>query len=204
MKSILINSILYLFSLSTFSQIISVEEFKKIADSSGLQFEMPEGYTVTKVIKNRDLDYSFAMINSDSTMEVRYSIFPLKSQIKEYEEYKKSSTKSGDKVVNVMSDPNKLYWGLAMSTMYNLTNGKTRQTHDFPKEAVKKEFNADFGTSVMFKLDSEYGKGYEAANLINLHKENVADVIIVLLTNVKNSNDFYREMLIPFHSLTYK
>ena len=204
MKTFRFTLRLLLFSFSAFSQTVSVEEFKKITDSSGLKFEMPKEYKVTKIIKNRDLDYSFAMINADSTMEVRYSIFTLKSRLKEYNDYQSSTNKTSDGMTNVMSDPNKLYWALTLSTMSNLTNGNPRQGIDYNKDAVKEEFNADFGTTVMFKLDCEYGKGYAAANLITLHKDNVADVLIVILTNIKNSDKYYSEMLIPFHSLTYK
>ena len=203
MKNVIITIILFFFSFSVYSQTVTLEEFQKIADLSGLKFEMPKGYKVTKIIKNPDLDYSFAIINADSTMEVRYSIFPLKTKIKEYNDYKNSSNKANDGMITAMSDPNKLYWGLSISTMSNLTNGKPTEGNDFPKEAVKEEFNADFGTSAMFKLDCEYGKGYGAANLITLHKEDVADVLIVILTNIKNGDKYYSEMLIPFHALRY-
>ncbi len=56
---------------------LSLEEFNSFCDDSGLQFTMPEGYKIQEVKDNPDLGYSFAVINADATMEIRYTIWPL-------------------------------------------------------------------------------------------------------------------------------
>ena len=145
MKKTYLFFIFNLFHLTIFSQNITVEEFQKQIAESGLQFEMPVGYTIKEVKKNRDLQYSFAIINTEGTMEVRYSVFPMKETLIEYEKSKNDPNV-------IMINPNKLYIGIMQSNGLNMTNGKMVDIGDFPPSAVKKEFNADYGGNAFFEF----------------------------------------------------
>lgn len=92
---------------------------------------MPEGYKTIAVKENRDLSYSFAIINSNSTMEIRYSIWSLKASIKSYEESLKDSN-------SIMVHPNKHYKGRIQANVLNMTGGQMYDIGSFPPQAVKR------------------------------------------------------------------
>lgn len=181
-------------TINSYSQALSLEEFQKQARISGLWFEMPIGYKIKEVKENRDLQYSFAIINIEETMEVRYSLFPMKEMLKEYEESKNNPN-------IVMVNPNNIYTSLMVANGMNMTNGKFLDIIDFPKVAVQKEFNADYGGNTFFEFNCEFGKGYKYGQFVCLHKENTADVIITFMSN--DGKTHHDLMMIPFHALTF-
>lgn len=195
MKKILAITFITFFAINTYCQTLTLEEFQKQAAESGLQFKMPPGYKIKEVKKNRDLQYSFAIINSEGTMEVRYSLFPMKQMLEEYEKSKKDPNV-------VMINPNNVYVGLMTANGMNMTNGTMLNIGDFPPQAVKKEFNADYGGNSFFEFNCEFGKGYKYGQFVCLHKENVANVIITFMSNDRYTHSDLMD--IPFHSLTFK
>ncbi|MFC7773040.1 hypothetical protein [Flavobacterium sp. GCM10027622] len=195
MRKRLLIAFFALVSISSFSQTLTLEEFQKQAGLSGLQFEMPIGYKIKEVKQNRDLRYSFAIINSDATMEVRYSLFPIKEMLIAYEKSKSNTNE-------IMINPNNLHVGIMNSNGLNMTGGKMVEIGDFPTQAVKKEFNADYGGSGFFEFNCEFGKGYKYGQFVCLHKENIADVIITFMSNDRNTHSDLMD--IPFHALKFK
>ncbi len=196
MKQIFSTLILILiFGISHGQDSSAIKAFENLCDSSGLQFTMPEGYNVIEVKKNRDLVYSFAAINADSTMEIRYTIWSLKPQL---EKYKKSLKDSN----SIMVPPNNLYKGIVQANMLNMTGGKTYDIGSFSSKAVKKEFNADAGGSCFFKFHCHFGKGYKYGQFVYLHKDDVADVIVTFMSNNKDTHADL--MKVGFHSLKFK
>jgi hypothetical protein len=177
-------------------KIVSLAEFKTMIDSIGLSFIMPEGYKETVVKESRDLNYDFAIKNTTEDFEVRYSIWSLKPTIEEYKKCKLDSTHC------TMVNPNIIYSGRAMANVANMTAGESMDVTTFPPSAVKKEFNGDNGGSAFFEFKCEFGKGYKYGQMIVLHKDNVADVIITYLSNNKETHSGL--MMVPFHSLTFK
>jgi len=195
MKRILIITFLTFFAINSYCQTLTLEEFQKQADLSGLQFEMPTGYKITEVKENRDLQYSFAIINSEGTMEVRYSLFPMKKMLDAYEKSKKNPNE-------IMINPNNIYVGLMTANGMNMTSGIMPRIGDFPTQAVKEEFNADYGGNSFFEFNCEFGKGYKYGQFVCLHKENVADVVITFMSNDRNTHSDLMD--IPFHALKFK
>jgi len=177
------------------NRIVSVDEFKSSMDSIGLVYELPTGFKSALVRGNGDLYYQFAIINEDSTMEVRYTIFPIKQNLLEYEKLLKD-------LGTVMIHPNKMYTGIIQANMLNMTGWKDYQIGAFPKDAVNEEFNADVGGSCFFQFDCEFGKGYKYGHFVYLHKNNIADVIITYMDNDKAKHN--ELMNGPFHSLKFK
>lgn len=177
------------------NSVVSVKEFTDQIDSIGLKFTMPNNYIEVAVIQNEDLFYSFAMKNKNADFEVRYSIWSIKPNLVEYE---KCKTTPGCTMVH----PNNIYKGIAEANILNMTAGKGANMGGFPKNAVKSEFNADIGGSSFFEFDCKFGKGYKYGQMVVLHKDDVADVIITFMSNDKSKHsDLMKE---PFHSLTFK
>ena len=195
MKKIFLVAILTFLSINSYCQTLTLEEFQKQAALSGLQFEMPIGYKIKEVKKNRDLQYSFAIINSDGTMEVRYSLFPMKQMLANYEKSKNNPNE-------IMVNPNNIYVGIMSTNGLNMTGGKMVEIGDFPSKAVKKEFNADYGGNGFFEFNCEFGKGYKFGQFVCLHKENVADVIITFMSNDKSTHSELMDK--SFHALKFK
>jgi hypothetical protein len=168
---------LYAFSVSNEQQKnVSVEEFREFSQSNGLQFTLPEGYTATAVKENRNLWYAFAMKDEQADFEVRYSIWSLKSDLGNYEQCQQTQECT-------MLHPNLMYQGRAQSNVLNMTAGERMDVEAFPPAAVRKEFNADAGGSSFFEFNCEFGKGYKYGQMVYLHKDDVADVIITFLSN---------------------
>ena len=196
MKKIISNLTLILFfSIGYGQNQLTLSEFETICDSSGLQFTMPEGYKIIDVKENRDLGYSFALINSDSTMEIRYTIWSLKPALEQYEESLKDSN-------SIMIPPNNIYKGRIQANVLNMTGGQKYDIGPFPPQAVKKEFNADAGGSCFFEFNCEFGKGYNYGQFMYLHKDDTADVIVTFMSNNKETHSDL--MMVGFHSLKFK
>jgi hypothetical protein len=177
-------------------KVVTLAEFNALIDSVGLKFTMPADYKETTVKENKDLYYNFAIKNTKEDFEVRYSIWSLKPTIEEYKKCKLDSAHC------TMIDPNKIYSGRAMSNVMNMTAGGSMEVGTFPPSAVKKEFNGDNGGSSFFEFKCEFGKGYKYGQMIVLHKNDVADVIITYLSNDKKKHPDL--MMVPFHSLVFK
>jgi hypothetical protein len=174
---------------------LTITEFENLCDSSGLKFNMPDGYKTIDVKENGDLGYSFAVINSDSTMEIRYTIWSLKPALEQYEKSLKDSNL-------MMIPPNNIYKGRIQANVLNMTGGQMYDIGSFPPKAVKSEFNADTGGSCFFEFNCQFGKGYKYGQFMYLHKDNVADVIVTFMSNNKETHSDL--MMVGFHSLTFK
>jgi hypothetical protein len=164
-------------------------------DSLGLTFEMPLEYTETFVKENKDLWYSFAIKDNKEDFEVRYTIWSLKPSIDVYNKCKLDTN-------CLMISPNAIYKGRIQSNVLNMTGGQDWNIGPFPPKAVKKEFNADDGGSSFFEFNCGFGKGYKYGQMVYLHKDNVADVIITYMSNDKTKHSALMDK--AFHSLRFK
>jgi len=196
MKKVLLLSVLFITFSNVFSQNLNTAvKILDYVDSLGMNFRPPVLYRVLVTKENSDLQYSFALMNRDSSMEIRYSIWPLKPYIEEYE-------KPLNDPNSLIIDPNNLYKGIIQSNVLNMTSGKYYDIGHFDSKAVKKEFNADAGGSCFFDFDCEFGEGYKYGQFVYLHKDNVADVIITYMSNDKERHS--ELMMDVFHALTFK
>lgn len=191
-----ITVILTAFTLSDDKgKIVTVEEFQKYIDTIGLQFNMPSGYKETYVKENKDLWYGFAIKDKEEDFEVRYTVWSLQPAIAAYEKCKSDPNCT-------MISPNKIYQGRVQANVLNMTGGQDWDIGSFPLQAVKKEFNADAGGTSFFELNCEFGKGYKYGQMVYLHKDNVADVIITFMSNDRTKHP--DNMLKSFHALRFK
>lgn len=177
------------------NRTVSAKEFTDSIDSIGLKFIMPDNYEESAVIQNKDLFYSFAMKRKNTEFEVRYSIWSMKPQLIKYEKCKATPGCS-------MVHPNRMFESIAQVNILNMTGGKWAELGAFPKNAVKSEFNADTGGSSFFEFNCAFGKGYKYGQMVVLHKDNIADIIITFMSNDKAKHGDL--MFESFHSLTFK
>jgi hypothetical protein len=174
------------------------QDFKTILKENGLEFNQPVGFVKTGVIKNPDLYYDYAMKLKKDSFEVRYSVFPLHPLLADYEE----SLKDPDRTA---LDPNKYYRSMFMANILNVAQVGLEDmpsTGDFPSEAVKEEFGADYGATSFFVPNSEFGTNYRLCLMVVIHKKDLADVYICFLGN--NEESFEENMMRAFHALKFK
>jgi hypothetical protein len=138
--------------------------FEDKIEKCNIAFIRPDNFTETAVIENRDQYYDYAIKHKDLKLEIRYFI-------RSYDSLTIKLSKGAPQMV----------WGLFMTTVMNMTRGKRSDFNEFPTEAVKKEFGADWGATTSVKLDCEFGKGYKYATLTTIHKDNVGDIYIFYL-----------------------
>ena len=193
MKIRLLAIFLLFISQTVNSQTLNSKAFSKEATRLGMQFIMPAGYLIKKTVPNRDLHYSFAITNPDSTIDVRYSLFPLKPLLKKY--------KTDKKFKKVTINPDSIYFGLMKANGMSMTNGAIPDIKEIPLEKAVK-FNADFAVTHSFEFICEFGKGYKYGQFICLHKKSVADIIITFMSN---KIDTFEDLIVaPFYSLTFR
>lgn len=176
-------------------EIVTANQFQKFLDPIGLQFEMPADFKESIVKENKNLWYSFAIKHMKEDFEVRYTVWTLKPTLEEYRRCKLDTSCN-------MVNPNVIYKGRIQSNVLNMTGGQDWEIGAFPAQAVKKEFNADTGGSSFFEFNCEFGTGYKYGQMVYLHKDNVADVIITYMSNNKEKHS--EVMLQAFHSLIFK
>ena len=176
-------------------KIIKVSEFQKYVDTIGHTFIMPPDYKETYVKENIDLWYGFAIKDKNSDFEVRYSVWSLQPTVEQFNKCKLDTN-------CLMVSPNVIYKGRIQSNVLNMTGGQDIDIGAFPPQAVKKEFNADNGGSSFFQFNCGFGKGYKFGQMVYLHKDNVADVIITFMSNDKSTLSYLMEK--SFYALTFK
>ena len=90
---------------------------------------------------------------------------------------------------------------LKMTTL-NISGGKLPQHTIFPTEAVKKEFNADWGATVNTLVGEEFGQDYKYCLLVYIHKNGFGDAYTFYLAD---DTDLLQEEMLPiFRNFKFK
>jgi hypothetical protein len=193
-----ILSLLFLITISLSAQAQSLKKFEKLLAENGLVFSQPEEFVKTDVIENGDLYYNYAMRLRTDSFEVRYTVFPLHSLLEDYQASLQDSSRT-------VLDPNKYHTSMFMANILNVSQSGFEfmpSISDFPPEAVKQEFGADYGGTTFFVANSEFGKDYTFCLMMVLHKKDVADVYVSFLGN--NQAAFEEYMLKAFHAIRFE
>jgi hypothetical protein len=183
--------------LTSFTPDNLPKTFTDLLDRGNLTFQKPTGFEETKTIENRQMNYEYAIKYPKKKFEVRYAIRPLDDLLRDYEE-KEKNKKPGD--INI--HPNKLYSSLLQVTTLNISGGQLPEVTVFDKQAVKQEFNADWGATTFVEVGKEFGQNYKYCMIVAIHKDNFADAYFFYLSDTKDGFD---ELMNPaFHSLKFK
>ena len=183
--------------LTSFSSPDLPKTFTDLLDRANLIFQKTEGLEATKIIENRQMTYEYAMKYPKKNFEVRYAIRPLDNLLRDYEE-KEKNKKSGD----INTHPNGLYSSSLQAITLNISGGQLPEIAVFDEQAVKQEFNADWGATTFVEVSKEFGQQYQYCMIVAIHKDNIADAYFFYLSN---SKDGFEELMFPaFHSLRFK
>lgn len=174
------------------------KKFEDLLQKGSLNFKMPDNFDTISAVSNPDMNYELALKSKTKDLEIRYSIRPLKERIEQFEQKQKDTSVK----MFAGAHPNKIYPTVLLTVIMN-TSGNHQQipgSKSFPPEAVKKEFNADWGATTVYPLKSTFGKGYNNCMLVTLHRNDQADVYIFYLFN--NKEDL--AIALPaFHALKF-
>ena len=173
----------------------SALDFSNEIDSAGLVFTMPKGYHLVPIKTDPDLNYAFAIKHDREAFEVRYMYWPLKDEI---EQYKKCMVDTFCQ----MKDPNRAYVDRMTAKMAIIAGGVAPPASSFPKPELRSEMHCDDGAFVFFTPTKEYADGYSVVQTVALHKDNVADVLVVFYSKDKTRHDALMPPVFP--ALTFK
>jgi hypothetical protein len=209
MKIIIVSVIIFLASSAVAQQSMDsiqlvrdenypATNFKEALQRAHMTFDMPEGYTKTKIIPNEQQDYILALKSPDKKVEVRYAILPLDSMLARY----KRPRKTGETMLN----PNNLHQTMLTVTMLNISMGALQgdppDPSVFDSSSVKNEFNADWGATVAVPAGKQFGQDYKYVLMFTIHKDDLADASVFYLA--KDNTDIQKHFMDSFHSLRFQ
>ncbi len=191
-----ILSLVVLTTISVYGQDLP-SDFTELLNRSSMTFTLPNGLKSIPIIQNDQMNYEFAIKYPKYSFEVRFAIRPLDLYIEDYEERERNKN-PGD--INI--HPNNLYKSLLEATILNISGGQLPPIQQFDSQAVKSEFNADWGATSFVNVGQEFGQSYKYCMVVAIHKQNLADAYIFFLANTK---DNFSELMFPaFHSLQFR
>ena len=182
--------------LTSFTSDNLPKSFTNLLDRANLTFQKPVGFNETKIIENQQLNYDYAIKDSERNFEIRYVIRPLDSTLINYEEFVRNNKTS------FITHPNKMYSMLFQEMILNLSGGKYSEITEFDKQSVNQEFNADWGAVTFIEVGKEFGQKYEFGMILAIHKDNFGDAYCILLS--ENEVGFKELMADGFHSVKFK
>jgi len=189
------GTFVFLLIILNFSAIgQDIKEFKSLLGECGMNVNIPAGFIEAKIIENGDMNYEYAIKYPNKEFELRYAIRPIR-----YKKY------ANDTVKNEMEGQrpfrNSSYGTILQTIVLNITGGVDYEIRAFDKNAVKKEFNADWGATTFVELKSDFGKGYKYCMIVTIHKDDVADAYYFYLSNTKEN--FSKNEGPLFHTLRF-
>ena len=187
----------FLLVLTSFTTEKTTSAFQEKLLKAKMNFEMPKGFQETAIIANEQMNYDYAIKHVEKNFEVRFSLRPLDDMLKANLE-KEKNKKPGE--INI--SPNKLYQGSFVAIAFNISGGKMlKGSSTFPPEAIKAEFNADWGAMTIVEAGKEFAQDYKYCMMVAIHKDDVADAYYFYLANDQQT---LKEQMQPvFHSLKF-
>lgn len=157
-----------------------LESFEKTIENNSLVLDQPVGFVKTEPIKNAGMMYEYAVIDTAKHIEIRYAVRSLIERVKEYKKWQETK-KEGEIRIN----PNTTASASFMAISMNIANdfSKPPAVQQFPLESVKKDFNADGGFFTVITPTKNFGKNYKFCMMVAIHKEDIADAYIFILSD---------------------
>ena len=163
------------------------DTFQNVLDLARMSFTMPKNAIPVPVEKNRQMHYEYAVTFKDQPFEVRYAVSPMG--------YSVAEAYGGGQGITPRpigpTDNNVMAKAIAFAVATNVGGGVADpniKTGYFPAEAVKKEFNADWGGTTMVEIkNNSFGTGYKYCIMTTLHKNDVASAYVFYLSDTKEN-----------------
>lgn len=198
----------------------NVEEFQDLLERANLLFFEPENYTIVPIIPNKQVAYHTAF-RLDNGIEMRYLIWPYDNYIKEYNEYlerkekgiKRIDPERGEVKSEVMANPNNMYSAFFLACLFNIcekTDSSWEQAKslmgEYKEDAVKKEFNGDFGMYSGCNTDPEFAQDFKYCSVYLVHKEDYGMFLcFILYRDKEHMSKYYKseELTKAFYSVQF-
>ena len=174
-------SLFLVYSISgLYSETLENNLATKLKDSGMIiQEKYPLGFLEANIDESIPFKYDYALKSEIHDFEIRYVIHPSIYKQKQYEELKKTSG-----VVLAPQRENDYLLDFA-NILINLSDNpeNLKKGRDFPPDAVKKEFGADWGNASFLMLNPSYDKKFKMCFIITLYRKNRASAYILYLAN---------------------
>jgi len=144
--------------------------FSKIS-SLGLSFTQSRDYKEVKIDTSKGIAYDYALSDPQNLCEIRYKIIPIAT-----------------KQIN----PNLFFKSNVVGFCFDLTKDLKVKLHDFPSDAVKNDFNADFGLEGYLVPKVPFANGFKNIYIISYYKTGRAIIYVFYLFNVFKQPEFGR------------
>lgn len=171
-----------LFFLGFLSSIIAQNElntsFDTLLQRAQLNFVLPKGLQEIEVEYFHKMPHQKAIGPADSSYQIRFWIDPLDKLAADYYQKTKQEKESS-------LHPNLMCKSMMMIAVLNVTNNKSRN-YETPKDfkLTKKAYNADWEAASLVELGWP-SLEFEYCYVWCLHKDDVADVYVYVLTHQK-------------------
>lgn len=162
-----------------------------------MEFSEPEGLDPRSAVKNNQMNWDITYSDGSGSSEIRYAIQPLGKLIERYEEFEKSKQEG-----NAMIHPNTIHFSALQATVLSIAGGRLPELEEFDSQAVKSEFNADWGATTLIRPTGRFAQEFSLCRIIALHKDDYADAYILFMAN--NENDLQKLMAKNFYQLLFK
>lgn len=186
MKKIFLLSMLFVSPCILKAQNAFPDEFTRLMEQAEMTFTIPDGFEVIDSINNPQLKYEFAIKHKKGKLEARYAIRPT------------DATMKGKNIEEMTFMP------IAMNLTGIMEPGKLK-IQKMPDESVKKEFNAEGGTTVLLdKAHKEFMQKYKQCMYISVWRKDIGSAHIFLLFNEMNNKELMDSMMKAFYALKFK
>lgn len=149
--------------------------FQELLDSNRMEFVPPQGLIEVETIDNLQMNYEKAYKHPSKRFEVRYAI--------RHHDFG-------------------FYKSIFEMTVLNISGGQLPEYTPFGSEAVRSEFGADAGATVMVNVTKEFGQDYKYCLLVYIHKKGIGDGYIFYMADDKS---IIPDLMMPiFHALKFK
>lgn len=171
-----------------------MDSFKaKLAETQLLIRQVvPQNFRLVPKDPDIPYHYDYALYSEEAGIEIRYIVKSIPALHREMAEIKKKEPST------VFAKPKKdehiIHYAVFLMNLGG--EGPASSYSKFPDKAVKDEFGADWGSSVAFEMRPGTDKKYRYCNLVALHRDNLADVYILYLSDSPDK-------LIEFTKKTY-
>jgi hypothetical protein len=185
MKKILLFAAVALASLQTKAQLAARDsthiKFNAELAKAGMSFTMPDDAVEIPIVKNRQMHYELAVTIPGKAIEVRYAIAPYST----FRNAMKKGQKDGDTTEVFNKKINDMAKVITYTIATNVGGGMRDSTirgQMFPPEAVKREFGADHGGTILIPVkNNSFGTDYKFCMMIAIHKDFAGDGYIMYL-----------------------
>jgi hypothetical protein len=173
------------------------DAFVNVLGRGGLAFETPAGFEPVTPVVNPHWNYQYALRSKTAKLELRFAVSPLDTLFQ-------SARECAAKPDCTHVDPNQIYKASFMAGSMNIAGGELGDMRQFPEPVIREEFHAHWGAVAVLKPRPEPPfDGYAIAIVVMLHRDDLADVMIVGLADDVAVLDESWLSAPAFHALTF-